>query len=295
MNWIERFNAALSYIENNLDKNTDYDEISCKACCSLFYFSRIFTIMTGTSISDYIRRRRMSLAAIDLINTNEKIIEIAIKYGYTSNTSFNRAFRLIHGISPKMARKMRVELVAYPRLTLNISLSGESKIKYSIHEKDEFKLLGCRLKLGLDMEENYIRVHKFWERIKRTSLFNEICNINDLYPLEIYGLSQYIDEDNIYYYIASVNKCSTSKDIFEVIIPKSRWVVFECDNYEIDKVRDVYRKFIQEWLPFSGYEWAKLPDIEVYPLDSDTKKFEIWIAIQEKGSAGYENSRISRV
>ena len=89
------------------------------------------------------------------------------------------------------------------------------------------------------MEENYIRVHKFWERIKRTSLFNEICNINDLYPLEIYGLSQYIDEDNIYYYIASVNKCSTSKDIFEVIIPKSRWVVFECDNYEIDKVRDV--------------------------------------------------------
>src|SRR3712207_7926649 len=87
LNWIEGFNAALAYIENNLDKNINYDEISCKACCSLFYFSRIFTIMTGTSISDYIRRRRMSLAAIDLINTNEKIIEIAMKYGYMSNTS----------------------------------------------------------------------------------------------------------------------------------------------------------------------------------------------------------------
>src|SRR3712207_3672272 len=99
--------------------------------------------------------------------------------------------------------------------------------------------------------------------------------------------------------VTGVQTCAlpicTSKDIFEVVIPKSRWVVFECDNYEIDKVRDVYSKFLQEWLPFSGYEWAKLPDIEVYPLDSNTKKFEIWIAIQEKGSGGYEDSRISRV
>ena len=122
MDWIEGFNIALEYIEDNLDKNIDYKEISRKACCSLFYFSRIFAIMTGTSISDYIRRRRMSLAAIDLINTDEKIIEIAMKYGYNSNTSFNRAFKLIHGISPQMARKNKVELVAYPKLSLTISL-----------------------------------------------------------------------------------------------------------------------------------------------------------------------------
>lgn len=284
MDWIEGFNIALEYIEDNLDKNIDYKEISRKACCSLFYFSRIFAIMTGTSISDYIRRRRMSLAAIDLINTDEKIIEIAMKYGYNSNTSFNRAFKLIHGISPQMARKNKVELVAYPKLSLTISLSGESKIKYFIQEKNEIKIKGCRLKLGLDMEENYIKVHEFWEHTRRSQIFKDICDINDSRHQEIYGVSQYIDEDNIFYYIASDNKCEISDNIFEIIIPKSRWVVFECDSYDIEKIRDVYSKFIKEWLPFSGYEWAKLPDIEVYQLDNNIKKFEIWIAVRKKES-----------
>lgn len=282
MDWIECFNNALEYIEDNLDKDIDYEKISCKACCSSFYFSRIFMIVTGTSVSEYIRRRRMSLAAIDLINTDQKIIEVARKYGYDSNTSFNRAFKLIHGVSPKMARRNKINLAAYPRLTLSISISGDSRINYSIQEKEEFRVRGCRVKLGLNIENNYLIVHRFWKNIRRSSIFKDICNVRKSYPQEIYGISQYIDEDNIYYYIASNNKCDISEDIFEVIIPKTRWVVFSCESYNIEDVREVYSKFLKEWLPFSGYELAKLPDLEVYKLNEITNKFEIWIAVQEK-------------
>lgn len=282
MDWIECFNNALEYIEDNLDKDIDYESISCKACCSTFYFSRIFMIVTGTSVSEYIRRRRMSLAAIELINTDKKIIEIAKKYGYDSNTSFNRAFKLIHGISPKTARTKKINLAAYPRLSLNISISGDSRINYSIQEKEEFKVRGCRIKLSSDIENNYVIVHKFWDKIKRSSIFKDICNIKELYPKEIYGISEYIDEENIYYYISSNNQCNISNNIFEITIPKTRWVVFSCESYDIKDVREVYSKFFKEWLPFSGYELAKFPDLEVYKLNETTNKFEIWIAVQEK-------------
>ena len=104
MDWVERLNQSMSYIEEHLTDEIDYDELGRIACCSTYHYQRMFTYMAGISLAEYIRRRKMSLAAIDLQGGKEKIIDVATKYGYSSPTAFNRAFQSFHGIAPSMLK-----------------------------------------------------------------------------------------------------------------------------------------------------------------------------------------------
>ena len=105
MKWLEKLSSAIEYIEDHLDKEISYDEAARIACYSTFYFQRMFSYVVGISLSDYIRRRRMTQAAFELQRTDKKVLDIALKYGYASPTSFNRAFQNIHGIVPVADRK----------------------------------------------------------------------------------------------------------------------------------------------------------------------------------------------
>ena len=105
MEWLKRLGAAIDYIEENLDKEISYDEAAHIACCSTYYFQRIFSYVSGVSLSEYIRRRKMTQAAFELQRTDNKVIDVAHKYGYSSPTSFNRAFQSVHGIAPIAAKQ----------------------------------------------------------------------------------------------------------------------------------------------------------------------------------------------
>lgn len=113
MEWLKRINNAIDYIEHNLDSDISYDEAAQIACCSTYYFQRMFSYITGISLAEYIKRRRMTQAAFELQRTNKRVLEIALKYGYTSPTSFNRAFQNVHGISPVAAKDIGNTLNAY--------------------------------------------------------------------------------------------------------------------------------------------------------------------------------------
>ena len=99
MEWIERLNNAVTYIEDNLKGNIDIEEASKIACCSTYHFQRMFAYITGVTLTEYIRRRKLSAAAFDLMEKDSKVIDVALKYGYDSPTAFNRAFQMVHGIS----------------------------------------------------------------------------------------------------------------------------------------------------------------------------------------------------
>ena len=116
MEWLKKLGAAIRYIEDNLDKEISYEEAARIACCSPYYFQRIFSYVSGVPLSEYIRRRKMTQAAFELQRTDSKVIEIALKYGYSSPTSFNRAFQSVHGITPTVARAMGSTLQAYPSI-----------------------------------------------------------------------------------------------------------------------------------------------------------------------------------
>ena len=144
MDWTTRLNKALDYIEENLASDIDIKQVARLALCSTNSFSNMFLITTGIQLSEYIRRRRLSLAALELQNSDTKIIDIALTYGYTSPTVFNRAFQNQHKVSPQYARSRRIPLVTYPRISLKINLQGDIEMKVRIEKKPAFSVVGIK-------------------------------------------------------------------------------------------------------------------------------------------------------
>ena len=120
MEWLNKLSLAIDYIESNLQNDISYDEAARRACCSTFYFQRLFSYITGISLSEYIKRRRMTQAGFELQRTDAKVIDIALKYGYTSPTAFNRAFRSVHDITPNDEKRPAIRLTHTRRCTFQL-------------------------------------------------------------------------------------------------------------------------------------------------------------------------------
>ena len=283
MEWLKNLSSAVEYIENHLDQEISYEEAARIACCSTYYFQRLFSYVAGISLSEYIRRRRMSQAAFELQRTEIKVLEAAIKYGYTSPTSFNRAFQSVHGITPASAKNRGSTLNVYPPIRFSVTITGGDAMSYHITERNAMRVVGIRLPLTEDMEENQRTVPRFWEETLKKKQFSQICMMSDENSAGILGLTVYHDPDHIFYYIAAATNKEVPAGMYAFEIPAATWVVFENDGHFKEKVQNVFKRFYTEWIPFSGYEYAGMPDIEVYPIIPG-KPFsghsEVWIAIK---------------
>ncbi|MCL2774145.1 MAG: AraC family transcriptional regulator [Oscillospiraceae bacterium] len=142
MDWVKRMNDIVEYIETHLDGEIDYNNFGKMLCCSTYEFSRIFSFVSGMSVSEYIRRRRLSQAALDIQCGDEKIIDIALKYGYESQAAFNRAFKEMHGQKPLSARKNSVSLKIYPKISFALIIKGVNEMNFRIEKKDSFQIMG---------------------------------------------------------------------------------------------------------------------------------------------------------
>ncbi len=285
MEWLKKLGAAIDYIEDNLDKEISYDEAARIACCSPYYFQRIFSYVSGVSLSEYIRRRKMTQAAFELQRTDSKVIDIALKYGYSSPTSFNRAFQNIHGITPTAAKSMGSILQAYPPIQFRVKITGESSMAYHIAGKRPLRIVGIRIPLTCDMEENLKIVPGFWKSTLQENQFGKICGLSNQEPGGILGISVYENPKEIYYYIGAATNAPVPSDMYEYEIPAATWVIFENDGRFKEDVQSVFKRFYMEWLPFSGYRYAELPDIEVYPIHDGYEVYghsEVWIAISKE-------------
>ncbi len=285
MEWLKKLSEAIDYVESNLDNEISYGEAARIACCSTFYFQRLFSYVAGISLSEYIRRRRMTQAAFELQRTDAKVIDIALKYGYTSPTSFNRAFQSVHNITPTAARNMGSTLNAYPAIHFSVQVTGGNAMAYYMTEKSSMRMVGVRVPLTADMEENQKNIPQFWKSILSSNLFSEICSLSDQSPQGILGVSVYENPQNFFYYIAVATSAPAPAGMFEFEIPATSWVVFENNGYFKENVQSIFKRFYTEWLPFSGYEYAGLPDIEVYPICEETPvsgHSEVWIAVTKQ-------------
>ena len=285
MEWLKKLSEAIAYIEDNLDNEISYDKAAEIACCSTCYFQRIFSYVTGISLSEYVRRRKMTMAAFELQNTNQKVIDIALKYGYTSPTSFNRAFQNVHGITPILAKKIGNKLNAYPRVRLSVQVLGGEVLSYHIEKKDAIRTVGVRTILTSDMEENQSNVPLFWQSTLKTKEFKALCSLSNQSPKGVLGISAYECDREYFYYVATATDKRVPQGMYEYEIPKATWVVFENDGQFKENVQSIFRRFFTEWLPFSGYVYAGLPDIEVYPISDDKPiagHSEVWIAIKKE-------------
>lgn len=157
-------------------------------------------------------------------------------------------------------------------------------MSYRIEEKKAMRIVGIRIPLTFDMEENQRNVPPFWEKTMQSSQFKEICNLSSQLPMSVLGATVYQNTNEIYYYIAAATDKSIPEGMFEYEIPAATWVVFERDGHFKESIQNIFKRFLTEWLPFSGYVYAELPDIEVYPIYDEIPQaghFEVWIAVKK--------------
>lgn len=278
MDWTTRINRAIDYIEENLEDDIDLKYAAQLACCSLNHFTNMFLITTGIQVSEYIRRRRLSLAALELQNSNEKIIDIALKYGYSSPTAFNRAFQNQHKVSPQYARSRGILLVTYPRIFLQIKLRGDAKMKVKIEKMPSFTVVGIKKSFRNDSVVN--RIPDFWSDIPKET-YQKLISLTDSNPKGLIGLCADFDGVNTFdYYIAVATTQPVPEGFVQYEVPAATWAILKQDG----ELWDLHTRFWQEWLPSSGYRRAKetIPDVEVYPDENILKEncnYELWFPI----------------
>ncbi|MBO0410165.1 AraC family transcriptional regulator [Enterococcus hulanensis] len=286
MDWIKRFLNAIDYIEDNLTNDISFDEAARIALCSKNYFQRMFSYVTGMTLSEYARQRRMTLAAFDLQNSDMKVQEIGAKYNYVSPTSFHRAFRDIHGVSPSQARIPGTEMNSFPRIHLSISMNRASNLRYRVEKREEMRFVGVRTSLPKDVSQYEKYYGKFWLNAASVGVIKKIIELEDSTESDICGLIKE-DENGPSYYLAIRTNKSVPKGMTAVTLPTSKWAVFTYFGDELLTYEEANRRFFTEWLPFSGFEEAQIAEMKVYPLKEvldDPKvycsKCEFWIAIR---------------
>ncbi len=285
MEWIESISKAISYIEANLTDELSIDKISNNVLISPFYFQKGFSMLCGFTVSDYIRQRRLALAGGELVSTDEKIIDIALKYGYDSPDSFTKAFTRFHGVTPTAVRKDGAMIKAFAPLKISFTLKGGFTMDYKIVEKDSFAVRGASKRFPYDNAQ--AEVPKFWAEHYQTGKGNKVCGM--------YGIN--IDESmsgkEFEYLIADDydGKADVEEGFITKTIPAFTWAVFPCRGAMPGAMQEVNRKIFSEWLPnCKDYEFAAGYNIEMYnaPLDypkgvqDENYYSEIWIPVKKK-------------
>lgn len=278
MEWVERLNQSMDYIEKHLTEEIDYEQLAKIACCSAYHYQRMFTYMANTTLAEYIRKRKMSLAAVDLQGGEERVIDIAQKYGYHSPTAFNRAFQAIHGVTPSAVKNGGVSLKSFPPITFSISVKGAEEMNYRIENKKAFRIIGIAAPLWQDIEKNFNVVPGMWEKASCDGTIQNLVQKMDALPMGLLGVSACNDEDQWKYFIA-VSSTKDADEYEEYIVPASTWAIFSGSGTN-RSIQELEQRIITEWLPTSGYEYANAPDIEVYiNPDPQDAKFEVWIPV----------------
>lgn len=283
MEWIERLNESLLYIEEHLTDEIDYEQLGRIACCSAYHYQRMFTYMAGVTLSEYIRRRKMSLAAVDLQRKDAKVIDIAEKYGYHSPTAFNRAFQGVCGIAPSALKTEGVSVKTYPPITFKIIVKGAEEMNYRIETKDAFRIVGVSAPLHRELEENFMVVPRMWEAAVADGTIPKLAELMDTQIKGLLGVSICNDEEAWRYFIA-VASTKESDGFDEYTVPASTWAVFPGSGTN-QSVQELEQRIVTEWLPTSGYEYANAPDIEVYlNPDPQNAQYEVWIPVRRAGA-----------
>ncbi len=281
MEWIERFNDAISYIEEHLTDEIDSKQLGQIACCSAYHFQRMFTYIAGVPLSEYIRRRKMSLAAVDLQGKDMKIIDAAGKYGYQSPTAFNRAFQSVHGIAPSAVKNEGVSVKSFPPITFKIIVKGAEEMNYRIETKEAFRIVGVSVPLHQDIEKNFAVIPSKWEEISKNGTLGRLAGMIDTPPMGVLGVSTCNDTEPWRYYIA-VSTSQSAGDLEEFMVPAATWAIFPGEGTN-QSIQELERRIVTEWLPTSGYEYGSAPDVEVYiSPDPQNAQYEVWIPVVKK-------------
>lgn len=276
MDWLKNWNGALDELEERLDGEIRLEELGRLAGCSAYHFQRMFSYLAGIPLGEYIRRRRMTLAAADL-QRGERVLDVALRYGYESPTAFNRAFQAVHGLPPSQAKRAGAKLKAYPRIRFKFVLKGAEEMEYQIVQKEAFRIVGFRTRIPTDLDKSFQAVPAFWAETGLRQ--GELFPLMGGEPEGMLGVCTYGEEEN-YYYIAVASGAPVPEGMWEWTVPAASWAVFSGSGRLPEAMQELQRRIITEYLPDSGYTLGKAPDIEVYlNRPGEESRFQVWVPV----------------
>lgn len=275
--WSEGISRAIDYMEEHLTEDLDIQTIAGEACVSGFYFQKIFCALCGFTVGEYIRNRRLTLAAQELSSGKARVLDVALKYGYDSPDSFPRAFTRFHGVSPSAAREKGSQLRSFAPLKIKLTLEGGTMLEYRITEKAQFTVMG--LTRQFNMDTSYQEIPRFWSEHMKSEQGAVVCG---MYGICLGGngkLFNYMIADNYLPWNEVPPHCETR------VIPAGTWAVFPCRGPLPQTLQDVNTQIWSEWLPAcKAYRLAGNYNIEMYGPRAEKPEdtySEIWIPIEK--------------
>lgn len=268
MNYYDNLNKIINKIEENLSNKIEYKELAKMIGTTSYTLQRIFVFLTGITLTEYIRKRRLSKAAEEIISSEIKIIDLSLKYQYDSPVSFSNSFKKMHGISPQTLRKTKQTVKIFPKMEFKPILETIDELEYRIMERDKQKLYG--ITTGIMQTEDSKVILELFKKGEKEKILDFMENNSDGKEL-YYGISKAIYQNGEYtqkiqYYIAGRKN---REDFVGIEIPRATWACFKLNNQEQKDILKLYNTIFTKWLPSSIYsEILQYPQIEIYYEDS---------------------------
>jgi len=286
MDWSVRLTQAIDYLEENLERTVRMEKAAELANCSLFHFCRMFAVVFGISPGDYVRRRRLSRAALELAAGEAKVIDVALRYGYDSPESFAKAFRRCFGMTPSEARLAGSPLETWPPARVAVILGGDKSMKYRIVEKPAFTVTGLTLRTTHEENREHAVISKFWERNAAEGAVGALAERAGEMGMLGVCYDYKPSDEHFSYAIAIETPASGSVGLpaacATITVPKATYAVFEAVGQIPDSIAACWNSIYTEWFPSSGYEHSGSPDFEVYKGEAgEATGCEVWVPIKK--------------
>lgn len=286
MDCIQSIQKAIEYMEEHIMEKISYEDVAGQLYMSNYHFHRLFSMVAGITANEYIRRRKLSMAGQELILSDKKVIDIALKYGYESPESFTKAFSRFHGVTPNAAKHSGTVLQSFNRLVIKIKLEGGTVMEYKIIEKEKFKLLAKVQAFRNESisEEGNTEIPDFWKQCGTNGVFEVLKKHTKIH--DIYGACAPISKESTYfdYGIGMVYEGGIIPEGFRVWeVTPTLWAVFKCIGEDGGCIGETWDRIFNEFLPSSGYNIMDAVDFELYPKNSNSDCFcEIWIPVEKR-------------
>ncbi len=287
--WIKRMNNAVAYIEAHLDDEIDLTEVAKAACCSVHHFKRLFSFIAEIPLTEYLRRRRLTLAAFELQKEQSKVIDAALRFGYDSPESFSRAFKAMHGVAPSAVKNSGIKLKAFPCISFHISIKGEAYMDYRIEQRDTFKMFGAVMEVSTVDSKNFALIPKFWDSCRTDGTMANIrkaAGIDDETPLHA-AMYNCTDTSHTYMIGYFAQESDAHNDFTSITVPASTWAIFHTEELSITESAKqaaiMWKRIFTEWFVTSQYELGNAPELELhYNKGNGRYVTEVWIPIVKK-------------
>ncbi|GGV76965.1 AraC family transcriptional regulator [Streptomyces griseoloalbus] len=287
---LERLNQALEYIEGRLDQQLDVTELARIAATSEYHLRRMFSALAGVPLSEYVRRRRLTVAGAEVLAGRESLLEIAVRYGYGSGEAFARAFRAMHGIGPGEARRTGAALVSQPRLAFRLTVEGSSSMRYRVVDRPDFDVVGLKTRVPLVHTGPNRAIINFVRGIGPRML-ERLEKLSDQEPQGIVAVCDDLDPSRaegteLDYYHGVITTASAPEGTTALSVPAGTWAVFTTSGPAPQAIQELWRDVFTQWFPSNPYRSRPGPEILRTRLSPDGTEAdaELWLPVERDRS-----------